>query len=411
MKTELPNAERVHHPYSPSKLQPLEACPNYESRFTESEAARIGTLQHDVADTGVDDKRLADYRALAVVECMKFVDERFRLYPKGQRLHEIYLPIDDEKICAHVGTEMFTPDPADPEDVVERDVFQVFDGTTAGYVDVALLSEDQTTAEVIDFKFGQVAVEAAHNNLQGIAYMLGLKKRFPKIKKCFIWFVMPHRDQITGTVFEDLDVEGPMLHLRIRTVVQRAVEARKVKVPFSMATPALGSCLFCANIGKCPKVAELALKVGQKYKPILFPASMDTTVFSDPAQVELGLKLSQIIKVWADAYRAQATAKTIDDPKFAPKNYILVQSQKRSVVKAKALGELAKQYLPEEMRGRVEELYDVALGSLEELISTAAPRGQKEKTVEEFGKKAEEAKLVELGTPFAFLRQDNKAKE
>ncbi len=381
-------AERIHHPYSPSKLQCLEACPKYDSAFTESEAATMGTMQHDVADSGVDNAKLPDYKALAVVECMEFVEAQAKEFGPGCiRINEEYLPIDDETITAN-GAK--------------------FIGTTAGYLDVGLLTADGRAAKVIDYKFGQVEVEDAGNNLQGIAYMLGLWKRFPQLQHCTVFFLMPHRDQISYYTFYRRDFER--LYLRVKTVVARAVEANKDPADYSMANPTTSSCLFCSRLGQCPKVAALALKLGKKYAPLVIPDSISTSVFTDPKDAERGLKFSAVIKVWAEAYRTQVTQKTISDD-FVPEGYQLVSMQKRNIKSAKGLGDLAKKYLPPEMQAKVESLYEISLGPLEKLISTAAPRGEKEKTVEAFGQAALDAGHLALGDPFAFLRMSNKKSE
>lgn len=164
--------------------------------------------------------------------------------------------------------------------------------------------------------------------------------------------------------------------------------------------------MFCSNIGRCPKVTEIALNVGKKYAPLDIPASISTVVFTDPREVANGLKLAGIIKTWAEAYRQQATSKSIKSD-FLPEGYKLVSMSKRSIVDAKKLGELAKTFLPEEDREKVEALYDIPLGAVEKLISVAMPRGSKEKQVEAFGNAALEAGVVKEGAPFAFLRQDN----
>lgn len=423
MKTD--SATRIHHPYSPSKLQPLEACAKYESRFTESEAATTGTMQHDVAESGEDNQNLADFKIMAVIESMKFVDERLSLYPGGKLVKEQYLPIDDEKIQVRGEPLEVLTDPTDPDsDTVLVPTFIDFTGTTAGYLDVGIISADEETGEVIDYKFGKVAVENAGNNLQGYAYLLGLRKVFPKLKKGILWFFMPHRDELTGAEFDLVEqklvrvysqdvgwVAAPAhaggMYLRIKTVVARAVEANRVEDDYSMATPTESSCLFCARLGKCPKVRELALNVGKKYRPLEIPQSVSTTVFSDPADVERGIKFAAVIKQWAESYRTGATNKTIDNPEFCPKGFTLVSTTKRIIKDDRKLGDLAKTFLPEDKHKEVEKLFSVAIGPLEKLISVAAPRGQKEKTVEAFGAKALETGVLEEGQPFAFLRQSN----
>lgn len=379
--------ERIHHPYSPSKLQSLESCPKYSSSFNTSEAAEMGTLQHAAAETGEDDPLMPDEKALGVVTAMEFLEARKRLHPGHTFISEAYMPIDNDTVLS-------------PEGVP-------FIGTTAGYGDAAIISADQLKAEVVDFKFGRVAVEKSENNLQGAAYALGLLHIYPNLQEIAVWFVMPHRDDVSGCVFDRAALDT--LRLRIRVVVGRAVEANKIPSDFSTATPNQGACMFCAHIGRCPKVAQIALNVGKKYAPLDIPDSISTVVFTDPKEVSNGLKLAGIIKTWAEAYRTQATAKSIEAD-FIPAGYKLVATTKRKIVNAKQFGELAKTYLPPEDHAKIEELYDIPLGKVEKLISIVSPRGTKEAKVEEFGNAALAAGAIEMGKPFAFLRQDN-AKE
>lgn len=388
--------DRVHHPYSPSKLQCLEACPKYQSTQSDSEAALTGTMQHDVADSGIDDARLPDYKAMAAVECMKFCDARAKEYPGGTVLKEEYLPIDDKTIELWSG------------DLQKHEIpgCQFFKGTTAGYADFAVVSADGLKGEVIDYKFGQNAVEDADNNLQGIAYALGLLKRFPNLQSIRVWFILPHRDELSEHTFTRDQFDA--LYLRVRTVVNRAVKANDVASDFSMAKATTGTCLFCAHVGRCPKVAELVIKLGRKYDPLQVPESVTPSLILDPKQVAIGIKLAQVAAVWAEAYRRQATAKTVEDPTFIPEGYTLVSTSKRIIKDAKELGKLAKDFLPVTQAEKVESLYDISITALEKLISTAAERGQKEATVDAFSAAAMAAGILEAGQAHAFLRQSKK---
>lgn len=376
--------ERVHHCYSPSKLASLEACPKFSGLRTTNLAALTGTLQHTVAETGVDNPELDDEKISAVATCLQFVDERAALYPGGQVLKEIYVPIDEEVVTSPDGVK--------------------FVGTTAGFLDIAILSADVKTAELLDMKYGKVKVESAATNPQMMAYALGLVKKFPSIEKVFVWLLQPHRDEIDGCEYYRDQFDG--MRLRIRTIVNRAIEANKTPDDFSRATPTASGCLFCANVGRCPAVASIALSVGKKFAPLEIPSSVSTSIFNDPTQAALGLRIAGILKTWAEAYRTQVTAKTVEDPNFTPTGYRLTQMSKRSVVSAKKLAELAKDFLPECERDKVDELFDIPIGGLEKLISVNALRGSKEKTVEHFGTKALEEGFLKEGTPFAVLRQD-----
>lgn len=380
---------RAHHPFSPSKLDYLQSCPCYESAHSESEAAFVGTLQHDSVESSADNPVLSDRQADAVAQCVQFAEAQAALFPGGTIVREEYLPVDDKFYVVEIDGKK-----------------QVVEATTAGYLDFAVVSADGKTGEITDWKFGKNVVTPAQYNLQGIAYMLGLKRKFPTLETCTVRFIQPHIDERSEHTFKLAECEP--LRLRILTVVSRAVEARRGEMDFSQARPNQSACLWCANVGRCPAVAAVALSLGKKFAPLDIPASISTVVFEDPSQIAMGLKLSAVIKTWCEAYRAQATSKSIKSD-FVPEGYKLVSTSKRTVVKAKVFGALAKEFLPPEDQEKVEDLYEIAIGKVEKLISTAAPRGMKEKKIEEFGEAALAAGAVVEGAPFAFLRQDTKA--
>jgi hypothetical protein len=403
---------RIHHPYSPSSLQSREACPKFQNRNSTNEAAIFGTIQHDAVERGADDNRLSDDRAAAVADCMLFCEERAFGYPGGTILKEAYLPIDDEVIVITVKSierfDILTEDgQVSPGFRQGETKHVVFEGTTAGYLDFAVISADGTEADIVDYKFGRNAVTSAEDNLQGIAYMLGLKKMFPKLRKCRVSFIQPHIDEMSEHTFDLSDCSS--YHLRIRVVVGRSIAAAANPHDFSSAKPNVGTCLFCALVGKCPAVAALALKVGQKYKPLEIPANVNPTTIFDPKDVDMGIRLADVLKIWAEAFRRQATEKTIENMDFIPDGYTLVTMQKRKILDSRKFADAAKEFLPEELRAEIEKLFDIPITPVEDLISASAPRGQKEKTVEEFGQRVEDAGIVELGNPFAFLRQSKKS--
>lgn len=412
MNNEIPNTERVHHPFSPSSLQSREACPKFQNRNSTNEAAVFGSIQHDAVERGQDDSRLSDDRASAVANCMIFCEERAFSYPGGKILKEVYLPIDEEVVVITVTSierfDIFTEDgqvcPGFRQGKVEH---RVFEGTTAGYLDFAVISADETEADIVDYKFGRNAVTSAEDNLQGIAYMLGLKKMFPKLLKCRVSFIQPHIDEMSEHTFDLSDTSE--LYLRIRVVVGRSIAAAANPLDFSSARPNVGTCLFCALVGKCPAVAALALKTSAKYKPLAIPENVNPTTLNNPSDVDMGLRLADVMKVWAEAFRRQATEKTIENMDFVPEGYTLVTMQKRKILNSRNFAKIAKDFLPVTVWEEVDNLFDIPITPVEELISASAPRGSKEATVEAFGAKLIEAGVVELGNPFAFLRQSKKS--
>lgn len=423
-------SDKQHHAYSPSTLQAREACAKYVPQHTESEAALLGTLQHAVVESGQDNDELNDDRAFAAAECIGFCQERAKSFPGCRIIQEIYLPIDDEVLVVDVRWieqfDIVTDDGQVCPGFRGRQKYVVVEHTTAGYLDYGIISADGTEAEIWDFKFGQHRVTAAEKNLQGISYMLGLKKMFPGLRKCRVGFLMPHADWDTDHTFDLTNTDA--LYLRVKTVVHRAVKAANSHGDYSMARPNVGTCLFCKLVGECPKVAELIIDIGKKFAPLALPKDISTTALTDPAQVALGMKLAQLVQVWAEAYRRQASAKSVASD-FVPEGYILVQSQKEKIVDAKKVGDLAKEkirglltdYLkltlgrePTEVEwldamtaalAKVEKAYDITFGPLEKLIESLAPRGQKTAASTAFRESLVAAGAVVKGQPFTFLRQ------
>lgn len=382
-------ASRPHHAFSPSTLQYREACAYYEPSNNENKASRDGTRQHDAVDKGEDDERLSDQQAEAVADCLRYTNDIAAKYPGGTVIKEDYLPVDDLRIPYLTWS-------GEQKEIV---------GTTAGYLDFAVVSADGKRAEIVDYKFGKWAVEPAENNTQGMAYLRGLLVRYPDLESCTVHFVMPHRDEIEVHTFNRS--EFPALYLRIRTIVLRSIEARR-NGDFSKATPNIGACVFCANIGRCDAVAKFALVIGNKFSPLQVPEEINPSLLRDAKDTGGGLRVAAVIEAWCKAYRAQASAKAISEEGFVPDGYILVASSDREIVDKDKFREIARQYLTDE---EIETATKISITPIEDLIRGKAPRGFKDATQAEFDKKLREAKAVELGAEKAYLKMDSKKKK
>lgn len=388
--------ERPHHPYSPSTLQSLEACPCYRSHQNEKPHERTiaGTKAHAAAESGKDDPTLGDDDAAAVAECLDFYESRKRLMEEEAdrafhaaglgvalgnyqitELTEIYLPVDDRK-------------------------FDDCDCTTGGYADRILVNWDKTRAEGFDWKYGYWPVTDAQENLQGIAYSLGVFKMFPTVMEVRFWFKQPHLDRITVATFTRDNRDSH--YLRVQVVVARAREARK-RGDFSTANPAVPICNFCGEIGRCPKVLALACAVGKKFYPVEIPDSIDPTVGTDPKQTPLALRLASVVKVWCDAFRRQVTDRILRGDAPLPEGYkIQTSTARREIIDLAKVKSVALTYLTEQ---EYEGTLTAVLGEIEGLVSEKAPRGQKTNMVKDFQKKLLDCGAVKKGEPFSFLCQ------
>lgn len=406
------SSERAHHPYSPSTLGNLEWCPHYTGRQSETPHVRTvaGTRAHGVVETGEDDHRLSDEDAVAAAECLDFVEQRKRIMfaeaaearqkattascalrdalilpseaefeGKIQELQETYLPVDDR-------------------------VFPDCAATTAGYVDRVLINYNGTHAEMFDWKFGFWPVEKAEDNLQGIAYVLGLFHAYPSLTAITFFFKQPHLGILDKAVFTRAQV--PELYLRVQTVVARAREARRLDAAaifgdFSLAKPGVPICNFCANLGRCEKVAAFACKVGRKFHPVEVPEDITPTTVQDPHQTTLAIRLASILKVWCDAFRRQVTDRVLRGEADLPAGHRIQEMSKRELIDPEKFRGVALRYLTQ---AEFESTLESSFGAVEKIVSDKAPRGQKTTTLKELQQALLDCGAVKKGDSFSFLR-------
>jgi Protein of unknown function (DUF2800). len=371
--------DRPHHPYSPSWLQSGEACPCYRSRDSKHERTIAGTIAHKSTETKEDDSRLSDDDALAVAECIDFYDGRVAELSALSKViegSETYLPIDDLK-------------------------FDDCESTTAGYADRWLYVPALKYAEIIDWKFGMWPVEAASNNLQGMAYAMGIFRKFPDVDSVRVFFKQPHLEYITDHTFTRADLSE--IYLRIQTIVARArvARAKAAAGDWSDAKPACPLCNFCDNLGRCEKVLQFACTVGHKFHPLGIPADVTPSLIQDPQNTKLAMELASALKVWCDAFRRQVNDRVMRGDAVMPEGYAMQTMQKREMVDLSKYKAVALNYLSKD---EFEACLDTTFSAVEKKIMAKAPRGTKETTVEEFQVAAATAGATKLGEPYSFLK-------
>ena len=372
---------RPHHPFSPSKLQFLEVTPNFVGLNTDSEASLRGTAQHTAAEgvRGVIQDDLSDSEAEAVELCKQLRDETLAKYPGGKIFQELKLRIDDY--------------PLDFEGVTHI-------GTTSGYADVCIVSEDGKSGEVLDWKFGAWSVEPANNNLQGYAYALGLKHAYPDLESIRVTFFSPHRKEITSHTFTTPDFL--QMYIRVCFVVARAHYAQRTK-DFSGCRVVSPNCLFCANKAICPKLGEFAIAVSKKFAPLKVPEHVTPSTFAEKSAVNDTMAIAQLMEAWGRAMRTQITDRVVEDEGFTPEGYQLRSRANRVIAdKEKVIANALEAGLTPE---QIEKCKTLSVVPLYAAIRAKAPRGEKELAEDNFRDKLIAAGAVVEDTPTIFLER------
>lgn len=378
--------DRKHHPFSPSSIGSIEACPCYQGRQPVKlhERTKAGTIAHKAVETEEDDQRLKDWDAVAVAECIDFaLEKKTELEQEcpGEVIvvKEAYLPADDETF---LGLGMF------------------IEGTTAGFVDHIYIRADKKRAVMIDWKFGMWPVDPAESNPQGIAYIIGLFKRYPELESVELWFKQPHLGlTTTHTFYRNMMAD---YYLRVKVAVARAREAR-MQGDFSMALPFAPVCSFCDNIGRCPKVAEVAIKISEKYAPLELPADITPGRLLAPDAASMGLRACQVVKAWADGFRRQITERILlREMELPPGQTIEVREKgNRKIFDFAKFKAVVLKWVPQSV---LDSCLDASFGPIEDHITEQAPRGHKSKAVKEFQQELESAGAVTHGEGFSFLK-------
>jgi|SRR5579859_232879 len=400
MDTEI--KERPHHPTSPSTLESLEACPCYKSRQPKKlhERTIAGTRSHGAAEKETDDERISDEDSAAVAQCLEHVAMR-----KQQLIEEAVearYKRDEPQNPAHPAD--FEMQVLDINECYLRIDDRIYDdgtvATTAGYLDKLLLSWDQKKAVILDYKYGIWPVTHAEENLQGIAYALGVFHHYPKVQEVYVDFLQPHVTERPITYSKIARQEIPMHYARVCATVARAREAR-AKGDFSMAAPYSPVCGFCEHLGKCDKALNLFLQIGKKFHPLEMPDSITPTQIMDPNQTKLALQLASIVSVWAKAFKSVLSDRVLRGDAPVPIGFSLQTTEKRELVDLKKYREAALDYIT---AAEFASTLDTTFGAVEGLIAEKAPRGQKQAWVEKFKKQVEELGAVVKQPPFTFLK-------
>lgn len=315
MKTEKFDTQvRGHHPDSPSSLQASEACPHFANeQRADTRAADAGTLQHKAAETR--DLSILDHedQANAVRRCLALED----------RITGELLGLTGQQATI-VREEYLSVSPGEKT--------EGWDGITGGYPDVLLLSSN--LAVLLDWKFGQQFVTPTAENLQGIAYALGVFEKYKHVDEVRVIFHHPYLE-VEAPLPEYDHVfsrsQAPELELRIRTVIARKHEASKAGFAGPIPpSPRTNLCLWCAKKATCPALAGLAVKISEKYSEVTAPSAVRIAELRKPEDYSAAFRAANLLESWAKDVKRRCVDAAMTEDVSIP-GYELVRRQERKI--------------------------------------------------------------------------------
>lgn len=379
---------RGHHPSSPSSLESSEACARFKNRQTDSQASKDGTLQHLAVETRDLLILHGDEAMIAAVEHCIAYENRIVEYFKTTHGKE---PLTLREQYLHVGDE-----------IVKDETGREWKGVTGGYPDSVFYSLDAGEAHIVDFKFGAVPVTETKENLQGIAYTLGLYQLLGKrIKRIVVHFVSPRQgwseeEHEAKYIYTFTPDEFPKLEMRVRAVI-----AHKHS-PKAKATPKADLCIWCDRLGECEEALAAVKPLEGAYDELVCPDIVAPHELSLPSQYAAALKFASQVETWAKQVKARcrdvALTEGIDVPGFK-----LVSRADRKIESVKLFKEVAEKagLTPDE----VLETFTPSLGAVEDLVKAKAPKGSGAAAIRQLTSDLEEAGATSKGKPYYFLKE------
>lgn len=385
--TPLESQTRGHHPDSPSSLTSSEACPQFENEQRDSEASRIGTLQHLAAETR-DLSILENEEQVAAVEkvlsyegnIVQYFRDVLKVEPVISR--EKYLAVGDEIVRDKDGRE--------------------WKGVTGGFPDEVIYSLTAGEAHVPDWKFGRIPVEKTATNVQGWSYALGVFQLLgPRIKTVVVHFYAPYQgftpeeqDEFYVCAFTRDDI--PRMELRIRTIIARKKDQR------SKATPKVDNCLWCAKKGSCVPLHNVAIQVSPKYPEFTVPAIVDPAQLRLPSQWADAIRFADQFTLWAKALKQRA-ADMVASEGFDVPGFVLRKKVNRTIESIGLFRSAAKKNGVSD--DEFEACSTVSITAVEDAVKAKAPKGKGAAAVRQLASDLQELGATGFSKPSYYLQE------
>lgn len=387
--------ERGHHPDSPSSLQSSESCALFLNEQRDSAASIAGTLQHKAAETRDFSILESDEQVAAVKAYLDYVDstnaQAFAGLDDVFVLKEIFVSVGSEKTGEYIGI-------------------------TGGYPDEAYVAE--TFAYIYDAKFGRVPIEKTKENLQGIAYALGLFEKFPKLQRVTVCFFAPYQgwsdaEQKERYEHTFLRTDVTALELRIRTVIARkksAVKQLENTGSWQSATPKNDLCIWCARKGDCKKLHALVIRGSEKHSDFIVPQELNPVALTKPELVKQSFKWANQVETIAKAVkdRCNKIAKE-DDMDLGPELKLSKRTERQTKNIVELIAGAKRNGLS--IREDVLPLLSIPFTKLEEAVKKMAAKGKGAEAIRRLNADWEEHGATQMGTPNYFLTEARSPKE
>ena len=366
---------RTHHKNSPSKMNYLDDCAAFTSRPGTSEAAEQGTFLHGLMEKMTTRAVKGEFKTTLeqlgawLLKSHELSDDEVEYLRFCCKRVDVFLARRPTQVLTEIKVSVLHPHGEE---------------LNSGYLDTIYIFND--VAIVQDFKFGWEPVRSAHDNLQGLNYVLGCFQKFPQLNRIGVEFVQPKLNWVTSKVFERQHMHA--YYVRLREVVERAVFTTEHPEDAQRYMKPGHYCQYCNRSGSCPMLANHRAIAASKYAMLPTPPSFKGLELTKPEDVALARYWVDIVEAGIEELKARA--KEVAEANGGeirctlPNGLEVVyeiqeRSCDRSLGSAPEVAEALKDIVsPQEVLGAA----DLAIGKLEAiaknaLVELARARGEK----------------------------------
>lgn len=257
----------------------------------------------------------------------------------------------------------------------------------------------QLHIDLLDAKFGRVGVDDASENLQGIAYAIGVFEEF-KPASVTVHFLLPRRDEVTTHRFTRPDL--PDMARKVREVITRAQLYERTK-DASMLRPSEDACQYCGRKSQCPAINSIALSYATKYAPLEVVDEVHSSQVTDPERMARLVSAAKVLQKWCDSVMKHSLAMVLEQgitiPGYEVKERAGAVEINNPVLAYEVLTKAGLDPI------EIVSAAKLSKSKLEDLVKSKAPRGKGAQSIRDLNAALASAECISSGEPVRYLQK------
>ena len=333
-----------HAKHSPSQLKYKSQCPNWtndtdQPTFAADQGTKLHAVMEDYVRYLIGELEEFDLQSYSTEEqellgyCMKMVESRV---------------LQAGRANVHIEKAVHIPK------------------VTWGTCDLIIELNDRLV--MVDYKFGQGAIDHPSENYQARAYALGASFEFPKAKSVEFHFLIPKRNERPTHTWPIEEVRS--WYAEFDKIVQDASDDNTPN------NPSVDVCVYCGDKVACPNVMSTAVEVANRYSGLPLPIEENLNALTCPEDMSKALQIGAVMERFSRSIKARALEMALDGTEI-PGYELKVRKGTRKVDDIlAAFASLSPNTL------QLEDFLPackISITELERAIKDVAPKGSKQK--------------------------------